>query len=358
MQSERILIFPFDLLSHYTRCIELAKRYTGASIVFATSKRYNHLVLNAGYQLINVETFNPDRVMKCAERFNFSWLNEADIERVFLSQVSAIKELKPTLVIGDMAPTLKMAAEYVGVSCTTLMNGYMSPYYQNVRMPPKTHPVYRYLAVLPPMLIQFGEQLSFYMLHAPFRRLRTKYKLSNVGTYLLEFEGDTNLICDDASLFPQKELPDHYKFIGPLIYDAGSEGISILDNIPQGKKIIFVSMGSSGNWAPLRFLSMPQYSNFVVVTAGDTHKIITGSHVLSQPFISLKHILPRVALLICHGGNGTIYQALRYNVPMLCYTSHFEQEWNVQRLEALKLSKRINRHPQKLIDDFLRKLEE
>jgi len=41
--------------------------------------------------------------------------------------------------------------------------------------------------------------------------------------------------------------------------------------------------------------------------------------------------------VICHGGNGTIYQALAYGVPLLASTSIFEQEYNMERIREMKL---------------------
>ena len=39
--------------------------------------------------------------------------------------------------------------------------------------------------------------------------------------------------------------------------------------------------------------------------------------------------------MICHGGNGTIYNALANKIPVLCLPSHPEQHWNVQRVLKL-----------------------
>ncbi|MBK6523543.1 MAG: hypothetical protein IPG08_15185 [Sphingobacteriaceae bacterium] len=50
-------------------------------------------------------------------------------------------------------------------------------------------------------------------------------------------------------------------------------------------------------------------------------------------------------------GNGTIYHGIENKTPMLFVTTHFEQEWNVQQLEALELGKCID-------DDTEQKLNE
>mgnify|MGYP006335572741 FL=1 len=37
--------------------------------------------------------------------------------------------------------------------------------------------------------------------------------------------------------------------------------------------------------------------------------------------------------MICHGGNGTIYNGILNQVYMLCLSNHFEQEWNIDAVE-------------------------
>ena len=358
--AERILIFPFDLMSHYLRCIELAKRYPQAEILFASSEKYSSFVLKAGYKTFDVERFEAVKVMECVAKFDFSWLNKADVERVFLSHLKAIRLLKPNRVIGDMSPALKMAAELTHVPYTALMNGYMSRHYSQVRALPSSHPAHNYISLFTPAIrkgiIRFAEKIAFRIVHKPFRQLRRKYRLKRVLHYLLEMEGDENLLCDEAWLFPQKALPKNYRLIGPLLYDTGEKGAVVMDILPSEKKVILVCMGSSGNWQPLSFLSSSHSASFIIITAGDVSKTIQGNHVIALEFVSLKEILPRCSLLICHGGNGTIYEGIEHRVPMLCLTSHFEQEWNVQRLEELKLAVRINDDPQGMVEDHLKKL--
>lgn len=357
---EKILVFPFDLQSHYLRCIELARRYPAAEILFASSEKYDPFVQKAGYNSFKVEHFDAATVMRCAEKFDFSWLNKKDIGRVFLSQAGAIKTLGPQLVIGDTSPALKMAAEYNKVPYTVLMNGYMSRYYVHTRGLPCSHPGHGLLSKLPPMLrnsiIRLAEKLAFRGVHKPFRQLRKQYGLKPVPDYMREMEGDENLLCDEDFLFPQRALPLNYQLIGPLIYDTGEDEAELLKRISPEKKVILVCMGSSGNWEALRFLSSPRYSGFTIITAGDREGVIKGEHVIARSFVSLNRVLPHCALLICHGGNGTIYHGLRHKVPLLCLTSHFEQEWNVQRLEALHLGVWINSEPEAVFESYLERV--
>ncbi len=357
VRKQRILFFPFDLMSHYLRCMVLAKHYPNSEILFSSSISYGEFIKKEGYETFYVEDFDPEKVMQCAQKFDFSWLNHKDIHRIFRSQVEAIQNLKPDLVIGDTSPTLKMAAEFTGVPYTSLMNGYMSKYYKNVRALSKTHPGHKHLVKLPPnvsdRIIKFAETISFRIVHKPFKKLRRQYKLKHVSNYINEMEGDQNLICDHEYLFPQTNLPEHYKIIGPLMYKTHKEESELISLLDNGKKTICVCMGSSGNWDKLQFLSSQKYSGYTILTAGDTKKRISGKHVISRDFIALETILPHCSFLICHGGNGTIYHGIENKTPMLFVTSHFEQEWNVQQLETLQFGKCIDDDTEQKLNEVL-----
>jgi len=357
--KKRILIFPFDLMSHYLRCIELCKQYQDYEILFAYSNKYNVFVKRAGYESFKVEIFNAVEVMKCAAEFNFDWLNEKDIERMLLSQVKIIETLKPYMVIGDTAPTLKMAAEICKVKYVSLMNAYMSKHYKETRVLSVTHPAYKHLVKLPinisNAITKFAEKIAFRMVHRPFKKVRKKNSLHYISNYLDELEGDENLLCDEEWLFPQKKLPHNYKFIGPLYCVSNDNEERLLSELDPLKPNICVCLGSTGNWSLLSFLNNEKYSNFNFIVTGDLKQILNGKHIYHREFANLNVILPKCCFMICHGGNGTIYEGLRHKKFMLCLTSHFEQEWNVHRLAQLDLGIMINAAPEFYIN---KKMEE
>jgi UDP:flavonoid glycosyltransferase YjiC (YdhE family) len=353
VQKKCLLFFPFDLLSHYLRCLELAKQYSDYCIKFAASKSYSPFVKEAGYETFEVEHFDSSFVIQCTNEFNFKWLNQKEIERIFLSQLTAIKKQQPDLVIGDTSPTLKMAAEGAGVKYISLMNSYMSKFYLLCRPVPDIHYSAKYLKKLPPawsdQITVFAENLSFQFVHKPFRNLRKKYKLKKITSYLSEIEGDENLLCDDPEIFPLKNLPANYKVIGPLMYSPTSIIEFPFHLIDKNKTTICVTLGSTGRWEDLLFLNKTQYTAYNIIVAGDKNKILAGSHILSFDFLNLDTILPHCRILVCHAGNGTLYLGRKHKNKMLFFTSHFEQEWNAKRMEALGLGTRINPDPENML---------
>ena len=337
--KRKVLVFPFNLLSHYLRCLVLANRYSrdDYEILFHHSDNYANFISEHHYDTFRCEQFDPVYAIECSTKFSFIWLNEKDIERIYLSQLSAIRDLKPDLVIGDAAPCLKMASESAGVEYVAVMNGYLTRFYSFTRKLSRTHKAHGFLSLLPATLADkithFAEQQKFIDVHRPFKNLRAKYKLKELKNYLYEIEGDQNLICDLPDLFPQKDLPENFRFIPPLIYrNARAEGDWLL-HLDKNKPVICVCMGSTGNWEALKFLNHQRYADYTIITAGDTGKVIRGEHILAQDFANLDEVLEHSDLMICHGGNGTIYCGLTKGVFMLCLTSHFEQEWNVHALE-------------------------
>jgi len=337
-----ILVFPFNLLSHYLRSLVLVDRYYDRQVYdvrFAESEAYGLYVRRAGYKTFPCAQFDAERATADSRRFDFSWLNEKDINRVFTSQADCIRMFHPERVIGDMAPTLKMAAELTATPCLAVLNGYMTPYCVQGRSVPAKHPAYRYLNRLPKDVLEpltsFGESMSFRKIHKPFRMLRHKYKLKPVSNYLEEIQGDENVICDLPDLFPQKDLPANYNFTAPLIYQDSMQDSSWLADVDRRKPVVLVTMGSSGDWERLRFLNGREYAVFSIITAGDKDGILCGSHITARPFVDMRRVLAISDVMICHGGNGTIYQGLLTGVFMLCLASHFEQEWNVKALERI-----------------------
>lgn len=352
-----ILVFPFNLLSHYLRCIRLSENYKDHTIFFARSGKYDDFVHRAGYATFEVENFDPETVLSSVKNFDFTWLNKEDLERIYLSQQAAIEKFRPVFVIGDACPTVKMAAESAGTKYISLINGYMSRYYAGNRYLPAGHFIGRFLTVFPQRLqnafLKTGSSIAFWWIHRPFRQLRKKYALKNIRNYLEENEGDETLICDTQEFFPQSQLPANYRQIGTLQYKHVDSASGNKLTLFSDKKLICVSLGSSGDWRQLSFLNSAEYSQFKIIAAGDTDNVLSADHIITTPFIDLDEVLPKVDLLICHGGNGTVYAGLKYHKFILCITNHFEQEWNARRLEELGKGKWINKDPEGILKQHL-----
>jgi UDP:flavonoid glycosyltransferase YjiC (YdhE family) len=334
----RLFIFPFHLLSHYLRCIALAKKWSGTyEIWFAGSSKYEDYITKEGFRIFNFKGIDEHEVMKSSNQFLFDWLNEKNLESQFLEQIQIIQTYQPEVVMGDMSVTLKMAAEYCKVKYISLVNSYMTPYYLPVRKISRKHPNYKIVKYFPAPILnpltKLIERIYHYKIHKAFKLLRSQYSLQSYYFFLDELQGDETLICDDVVLFPLKKTPPTYRVIGPLIYQVDEEEATLVAQLRPDKKTVVVTMGSTGNWKEVAFLNDEKYNIFNLVILGDSKNILYQPWMIKKSFADLEKILPHSSLLIFHGGNGTLYTGIKFKVKMKCYPSHFEQEWNVDRLE-------------------------
>jgi len=334
-----ILVFPFSVQAHYLRCLVLAGKFDARAytVLFVQSPQYDKYVEERGYKTFRCEHFEADHVMDCAKDFDFSWLNRSVLEKIMLSQVQAIREYKADIVIGDMSPSLKMAAEITGVKFISVLNGYMSKYYTFTRGVSKSMFGYGFMKKLPETMsdriTDFAESIAFRYIHLPFRRIRQKYGLRPVTNYLSELEGDETILCDYEYLFPQHQLPAHYQIAGPLIYHPDQSEELWLADLDENKAVIVVCMGSTGDWQKVSFLNDPYYSRYSIIAAGDKTRVLSAPHIISKNFVNLSEVLKNADLMICHGGNGTMYNGIVNGVFMFCIPSNFEQEWNISAME-------------------------
>jgi UDP:flavonoid glycosyltransferase YjiC (YdhE family) len=94
------------------------------------------------------------------------------------------------------------------------------------------------------------------------------------------------------------------------------------------RKTILVTMGSSGNYEWLRQLEADCFSKYDFLVCGRDSDWVLPDHVRYVSFADLNELMSQVSMLICHGGNGSLYQALAAGKPMLCIPSFFEQQFN------------------------------
>lgn len=336
----KVLFFPFDLLSHYSRCVELAKTFGDKyEILFKSSVKYGEFIANEGFSTFDCADFDANYVMACIRNFSFKWLKMNKMEAIFAEQTKCIQEYQPLFVVSDMCPTLKMAAEYTNTHMISVINGYMSKYYSLQRPISSRHWAFPFQNIMSRSrfeeIVEQQEKKAFIKIHKPFSEIRRKYNLVAKSHYLDELEGDSTLICDDPEVFPQRTLPGNYKFIGPLLYSTLRSGSSMPAR--NGRKNILVTFGSSGEWHKVSCLNENRFAAFNIVTAGDNQRILNAPHIISLPFSSLDLLLPDTDLLICHGGNGTLNFAYKYKVPFIALPSIMEQEWNAYRFRDIGL---------------------
>ena len=140
--------------------------------------------------------------------------------------------------------------------------------------------------------------------------------------------GDRTAVCDHPLLHPLTDPPEGVEPVGPLLPTLRAERPGWWDEVDAERPCVLVSFGSTG----------PVDAQGVVVAALmalGVQVLVTGSEVVSpsQGLFGARWLpggeaSARADLVVCHGGSGTVYQALEAGTPVVCLPGHLEQALN------------------------------
>ncbi|MDD2386128.1 MAG: glycosyltransferase [Bacteroidales bacterium] len=341
----KILVAPYNLLAHYLRSIALVKNIpNNAEIVFLKSGRYDNFVTANGYKLTQNTLNTYSTVIEKAASFDFSWINKKSVNRTVNELIEIIKTEKPDYIIGDTYLGMKIAAEYCNITLISIFNAYLTHHYNDLRPTPHNHKANKFKSKLSEKswntIVRTVEKLTLRKVHSPFRKIRRKLKLKQYRDLFDEFTGDKNILCDDPEIFPSIKLPDNYQYCGPLLYSYNVTNQQLLNFLSKDKtrKTILISMGSTGKITNIGDLKNYFWLNYNIVITGAKEGKQT-ENIYYTDFINFDETSHLIDLIICHGGNGTMYQAINKNIPAIAIPTIFEQEWNIHRFEKLSLCK-------------------
>ena len=265
-----------------------------------------------------------DRMDQYVARGNYEYYDHEWIDRCVRSERTLIQMLHPALVIHEMKPTAAISARLEGVDDARVTQAYTQmDYADRIRLPDSfstnSGPFDEYLAdhaaeLKPQKRLNFFADIPEF--HTPGISSGSYY----VGPLL------------DKPKEPQKLeiLDEGWDTSLPLIYvTCGSSGrpIDYLDELIEGfrGRPYRALVTTAGRWSP---------------TAG---RGIPPANVRVVDFLPGEWSLSRADLLTGVVGIGTIYQALSQGVPILGAPEHLDQEYHLNRVEALGLGIKLDR---------------
>jgi UDP:flavonoid glycosyltransferase YjiC (YdhE family) len=157
-----------------------------------------------------------------------------------------------------------------------------------------------------------------------------------------------NLVADIEEFFPHvPDMPeDRYQYVGPLSWESHAPAPAWLAELDRTRPIVYLTMGSTGPLKQIQaILKHLAEEGFQVICTTATEAIREselprGCH--ATPFAPGRALCEVADVVVCHAGNGTIYQALSYGKPIVGVPEFHDQEFNMQRVEALGVGLRAD----------------
>jgi MGT family glycosyltransferase len=332
-------------LAHVTRTFEVGRALAqcfGHRVVFCGEGPYMHIPRDAGFEIQPVYTVHRDTTMKLARRFglcSLSWWRE-ECGRSVESDIEVLNTVKPDVVVGDMHWSLWASTRVKKIPYVSITNGAWTRWYAERIDPPQGHWSTKLMGKrLSRALFPRIKNVLTWFYSLGYTHVRKRYGLPPANSLYDLIEGDMTLLADLPEFMPTLDrTPANFRYVGPIVWDADLPEPAWLSRLDPKRPTIYFTMGSTGDTSffreAIRVFGDTKYQ--VLITTGGLAKLgAVPDNVFVEDYAPGQALMRASGVVVSHGGNGTIYQALSCGVPVIGFPSIFDQEINLQRVCAL-----------------------
>jgi UDP:flavonoid glycosyltransferase YjiC (YdhE family) len=335
-----LLIPGNNSLSHVAKCLavetELLKR--GHAVRIAVAKKHAPFLdaLGKAHAVLPDIQEADDGPAPAWEWFRCVGRIQACIQ----AEIDLIKSYRPDRVLGVFRFTTRMAAEALGVAYDTLVCGCMLPDHGEVLgFAPGDPGAARQAEYLDNFFRFAGRKIS---------RAAACFGTASVDDARSLLEGWRTFLWDFPEFMP---LPHqaHRHHVGPLRWD-GWPGAAPVDSprIAPHRPLALISFGTCCASRPaaqklVDCLLDQEYQ--VLMAAGGQADLMqvsaSNGRLTVWPFAPLRPLIAQAALVVSHGGQMTLFEALEQGVPVAVMPFQPEQAHNGVCLERLGCGRRL-----------------
>lgn len=335
----RVLFFAEGAtLAHVGRPLVLARslQTQGYEVVFCRPATYEWITRGESFEVLELRCQAPDEFARRLDQgqplYDLNTLSsyvEEDRE--------LIRQVRPDLIVGDFRLSLSVSARLEGIPYATICDAYWSPEAPLKPILPAL-PVTRFAPVpIAQAVFSLIAPIVFRLHAAPMEALHRAHGLPGLNHDLRRCytDADLRLFANPQALFPDVRTHPGAAFLGPV---AWSPTAMLPDDFPEGKDLVYVSMGSSGKLNVLSglFKALSRFGNPVVVTTAGRKipPFPKDSRIRLYDFLPGPATIARARLVICNGGSPTTNQALVAGTPLLGIPTNMDQFLNMRAIES------------------------
>jgi len=296
---------------------------------------------------------DPEMLYGNIRKGKLRFVNDTEIERMIEADLDLYKKTKPDIVLTDGRFTAPISTHIAGLKHVAIVNVSSTEY--------RALPYIPFFEWIPEWLIKRNNKLwkkldeinlkmemfVFDNVMSIFKKLSKKYGLGKTITATNCLTGNNiTLLADIPEYFPTRNLPKDYHYIGPLTWKSNIPPPVWWPPQKDRKPFIYISMGTTGIGDFFhRVYELIKTSDLtaIITTGAQVSDIETiEGKIYVENFIDGDIVMEESALVVCHGGNGTIYQALQHGKPVIGIPTIPDQKFNMRRVEALGVGKMLS----------------
>ena len=258
---------------------------------------------------------------------------EEKVERFAVTYSIVIDEFKPDGVVSSMPMAARIPIRARSIPHVTIFDAC-------------NHPQFRLLDEMTEEQEHERIERASQML-SRFNAVAKRMNAPEEKSLRMFFIADLNVLPDLPSLFPIRKLPQSFVYMGPVTWKGEDEPLDPTIVIDANKPLIYVTMGSSGNREHMKIIAERlQGSQFQVVltTGGVIDAQVMKTY--ARPGFYVRDFLPgdkvitssKQTIVLCHGGIGTVYQALEHKARgIIVIPAHRQHRRIGNRLSEMRL---------------------
>lgn len=320
-------------LAHITRSLAIAQKLIkkGHRVIFTLTKNKQFLVKDKNIEVLDIgEFFNDEQVTPKIKDPNY-------VYQFILEEIKILKKVKPDFAVVDFRLSALVSCKILGVPLVFITNSDGLPF--DVSLPNLG---------LPGVVKRVGETI----LKKIISNFKFEYinSLAKAGKLIdKNFKKDKLfdidfIIPEPESYMPSEGNNSNKYYVGPIFWD-GFEAYKPdwLDKIKPDGRTIYLTFGGTG-YDGKKLLNLSE----LLVKKGYRVIVSSSNIVEAKKFKKLKNLyierfLPgfevskRVDLVLCHGGIGTLTQALLSKRPVVSVPFNPDQYLHGFRFQELGL---------------------
>ena len=346
----KILCMPYThTLSHVSRplavAVELRRR--GHEVVFAGEGSKIEFIEREGFPVVPLYEPDPLEIYGNIREGRLRFVSNSDINKMMTADIELYSKIRPDLVLSDGRFTAPISCHIASIAHAAIVNVSSTEY--------RALPYVPLFGWLPSLIVSrksllwkaldqvnlFLEMLIFNQSMRTFTTLSRQYKLTKTITATNCLVGkDLTLLPDVPEYFPTRNLPSDYHYIGPLTLQQSRALPAWWQSaIEQKKNIIYITMGTTGlsDFFEKTIDYFREMDVIAIITTGGqaTISATLPENVYVEEYLDGDAVMEASSLVVCHGGNGTIYQALQHGKPVVGIPTIPDQQFNMRQVEKL-----------------------
>ena len=349
-----ILCIPYThTLSHLSRPLVVAKelRKRGHEVLFAGESSQTAFIRQEGFNVLPIHEPDPEELFGNIRKGKLRFISDAEIERMIEADIALYREVEPDIILTDGRFTAPISTHIAGLAHVAIVNVSSTEY--------RALPYIPFFDWIPEWLIKKDRRLwkildslnlrlemfVFDNVMNIFKKLSKRYGIKKTVTATNCLTGkDITLLADVPEYFPTRNLPENYHYIGPITWQSNMTPPVWWP--PQVKeKLIYVTMGTTGlgDFFRLIYDLFKDGQHTCVMTTGKQSKPMSSipGHIYIEEYLDGDLVMEECDAVVCHGGNGTIYQALLHGKPIIGIPTIPDQAYNMRRVEASGVGKSV-----------------